>query len=129
MLVTKSRAERKKQQQQVDLPPIPDKIYFTIGEASKLCSLEQHVLRYWEQEFSQLKPVKRQGNRRYYQRKDIVIIRRIKQLLYNEGFTIEGARLKLMVEDTPLPQQYDHEFLRNIINGLESLLTKLGAEG
>jgi len=127
MLVTKSRAERKKQQQ-VDLPPIPDKIYFTIGEASKLCGLEQHVLRYWEQEFSQLKPVKRQGNRRYYQRKDILIVRRIKQLLYDEGFTIEGARLKLMVEETPLPQKYDHEFLRNILNGLEGLLSELGVE-
>lgn len=127
MLDQPSRSQRKKQQ--VELPPIPEKIYFTIGEASKLCMLEQHVLRYWEQEFSQLKPGKRQGNRRYYQRKDILFIRRIKHLLYNDGFTIEGARSKLATEENPLPiNRYNHEFLRTIISSLESLLVELGAE-
>ena len=128
MLGQMSRSQRKKQQ--AELPSIPDKIYFTIGEASKLCVLEQHVLRYWEQEFSQLKPVKRQGNRRYYQRKDILFIRKIKHLLYNEGFTIEGARSKLTAEESPLPiNRYNHEFLRTIITSLENLLVELGAEG
>lgn len=128
MLDQPSRSQRKKQQ--AELPPIPEKIYFTIGEASKLCMLEQHVLRYWEQEFSQLKPVKRQGNRRYYQRKDILFIRRIKHLLYSEGFTIEGARSKLAAEENPLPiNRYNHEFLRTIISSLENLLVELGAEG
>ena len=77
------------------LPPIPGKRYFTIGETSDLCGVKAHVLRYWEQEFSQLKPVKRRGNRRYYQRKDVILIRQIRALLYDEGFTIGGARQKL----------------------------------
>ena len=77
------------------LAPIPGKRYFTIGETSDLCGVKAHVLRYWEQEFSQLKPVKRRGNRRYYQRKDVIIIRQIRALLYDEGFTIGGARQKL----------------------------------
>ena len=78
-----------------NLPPIPGKRYFTIGETSDLCGVKAHVLRYWEQEFSQLKPVKRRGNRRYYQRKDVILIRQIRALLYDEGFTIGGARQKL----------------------------------
>jgi len=73
-----------------DLPPIPEKLYFTIGEVGKLCDLRPHVLRYWEQEFSQLSPSKRRGNRRYYQRKDVLLIRDIKELLYEQGYTIEG---------------------------------------
>ena len=77
------------------LLPIPGKRYFTIGETSDLCGVKAHVLRYWEQEFSQLKPVKRRGNRRYYQRKDVILIRQIRALLYDEGFTIGGARQKL----------------------------------
>lgn len=77
------------------LPPIPAKRYFTIGEVSDLCGLKPHVLRYWEQEFTQLKPVKRRGNRRYYQHHEVLLIRRIRELLYKEGFTISGARLKL----------------------------------
>jgi len=77
------------------LPPIPQKRYFTIGEVSELCAVKTHVLRYWEQEFSQLKPVKRRGNRRYYQRHDIELIRRIRDLLYDQGFTIAGARQQL----------------------------------
>ena len=78
-----------------DLPPIPGKRYFTIGEVSELCAVKPHVLRYWEQEFPQLKPVKRRGNRRYYQRQDVLIIRQIRSLLYEEGFTIGGARQRL----------------------------------
>jgi DNA-binding transcriptional MerR regulator len=79
----------------VDLPPIPAKRYFTIGEVSELCGVKPHVLRYWEQEFTQLKPVKRRGNRRYYQHHEVLLIRRIRELLYEEGFTISGARNRL----------------------------------
>jgi DNA-binding transcriptional MerR regulator len=78
-----------------DLPPIPAKRYFTIGEVSELCGVKPHVLRYWEQEFTQLKPVKRRGNRRYYQHHEVLLVRRIRQLLYEEGFTISGARNRL----------------------------------
>ena len=77
------------------LPPIPAKRYFTIGEVSDLCAVKPHVLRYWEQEFTQLKPVKRRGNRRYYQHHEVLLIRRIRELLYEQGFTISGARNKL----------------------------------
>ena len=84
------------------LPPIPAKRYFTIGEVSELCGVKPHVLRYWEQEFTQLKPVKRRGNRRYYQHHEVLLVRRIRELLYNQGFTISGARNRLddvVVED------------------------------
>ncbi len=77
------------------LPPIPAKRYFTIGEVSELCGVKAHVLRYWEQEFTQLNPVKRSGNRRYYQHHEVVLIRRIRELLYEQGFTISGARNRL----------------------------------
>ena len=77
------------------LPPIPAKRYFTIGEVSELCGVKPHVLRYWEQEFTQLRPVKRRGNRRYYQHHEVLLIRRIRELLYEQGFTISGARNKL----------------------------------
>ncbi len=80
------------------LPPIPAKRYFTIGEVSDLCAVKPHVLRYWEQEFSQLKPVKRRGNRRYYQHHEVLLIRRIRDLLYEQGFTINGARHRLESE-------------------------------
>lgn len=79
----------------VQLPAIPAKRYFTIGEVSELCGVKPHVLRYWEQEFTQLKPVKRRGNRRYYQHHEVLLIRRIRELLYEQGFTISGARLRL----------------------------------
>ena len=82
-----------------DLPPIPAKRYFTIGEVSDLCAVKPHVLRYWEQEFVQLKPVKRRGNRRYYQHHEVLLIRRIRDLLYEQGFTINGARHRLESED------------------------------
>lgn len=79
----------------VALPPIPAKRYFTIGEVSELCGVKPHVLRYWEQEFTQLRPVKRRGNRRYYQHHEVLLIRRIRELLYEQGFTINGARNRL----------------------------------
>ena len=85
----------KPSRKKVDLPPIPAKRYFTIGEVSELCGVKPHVLRYWEQEFTQLKPVKRRGNRRYYQHHEVLLIRRIRELLYEEGFTISGARNRL----------------------------------
>ena len=78
-----------------ELPPIPAKRYFTIGEVSELCGVKAHVLRYWEQEFTQLKPIKRSGNRRYYQHHEVLLIRRIRELLYEQGFTISGARNRL----------------------------------
>jgi len=81
--------------EKVVLPPIPAKRYFTIGEVSELCGVKPHVLRYWEQEFTQLRPVKRRGNRRYYQHHEVLLIRRIRELLYEQGFTIHGARNRL----------------------------------
>jgi DNA-binding transcriptional MerR regulator len=86
-----------------ELPPIPAKRYFTIGEVSDLCGVKPHVLRYWEQEFTQLKPVKRRGNRRYYQHHEVLLIRRIRELLYEEGFTISGARNRL--DSNAAPQE------------------------
>ncbi len=83
------------QSAKLQLPPIPAKRYFTIGEVSELCGVKPHVLRYWEQEFTQLKPVKRRGNRRYYQHHEVLLIRRIRELLYEQGFTISGARHRL----------------------------------
>ena len=80
---------------EISLPPIPAKRYFTIGEVSELCGVKPHVLRYWEQEFTQLRPMKRRGNRRYYQHHEVLMIRRIRDLLYDQGFTISGARSKL----------------------------------
>jgi len=89
------------------LPPIPAKRYFTIGEVSELCAVKPHVLRYWEQEFTQLKPVKRRGNRRYYQHHEVLLVRRIRELLYDEGFTISGARNKL--GETAINEQEEAE--------------------
>ncbi len=108
-----------------DLPAIPAKRYFTIGEVSDLCGVKPHVLRYWEQEFPQLKPVKRRGNRRYYQRQDVITIRQIRSLLYDEGFTIGGARNRLdgdvAREDNSLSQQV----IRQVRTELEELLRQL----
>ena len=91
------------------LPPIPAKRYFTIGEVSELCGVKPHVLRYWEQEFTQLKPVKRRGNRRYYQHHEVLLIRRIRELLYEQGFTISGARNRLDGRGVELDHDVDHE--------------------
>jgi DNA-binding transcriptional MerR regulator len=87
--------ESRSHSRKAELPPIPAKRYFTIGEVSELCGVKPHVLRYWEQEFTQLKPVKRRGNRRYYQHHEVLLIRRIRELLYDQGFTISGARNRL----------------------------------
>ena len=89
-----------------ELPPIPSKRYFTIGEVSDLCAVKPHVLRYWEQEFTQLKPAKRRGNRRYYQHHEVMLVRRIRELLYEQGFTISGARNRL-ISMAPEPEKID----------------------
>ena len=89
------------------LPPIPAKRYFTIGEVSELCAVKPHVLRYWEQEFTQLKPIKRRGNRRYYQHHEVLLIRRIRSLLYEQGFTINGARNRLETAGAIAPERIE----------------------
>jgi DNA-binding transcriptional MerR regulator len=105
-----------------ELPVIPGKRYFAIGEVSELCSVKPHVLRYWEQEFSQLKPVKRRGNRRYYQRHDVVLIREIRGLLYEQGFTIGGARQRLEAEVKPQPVQSDKKhIIHQMMDELEQI--------
>jgi len=108
-----------------ELPPIPAKRYFTIGEVSELCDVKPHVLRYWEQEFPQLKPVKRRGNRRYYQREDVLIIRQIRTLLYEEGFTIGGARLQLNNGSDIDGKLRQKEILNKLIDELEEILELL----
>ena len=105
-----------------ELPPIPGKRYFTIGEVSELCAVKPHVLRYWEQEFPQLKPVKRRGNRRYYQRQDVLIIRQIRSLLYDEGFTIGGARQRLTGEDAKSDVTQSQQIIKQLRMELEQLL-------
>ncbi len=109
----------------LELPPIPSKRYFTIGEVSELCGVKPHVLRYWEQEFPQLKPVKRRGNRRYYQRHDVVLIRQIRSLLYVDGFTISGARNKLVVEPNLDDATQRSQVIKLLIKDLEDVLTLL----
>ena len=96
-----------------ELPPIPAKRYFTIGEVSELCGVKPHVLRYWEQEFTQLKPLKRRGNRRYYQHHEVLLIRRIRELLYEEGFTISGARNRLDNNSISQPEEKSEAPARN----------------
>jgi DNA-binding transcriptional MerR regulator len=114
-----------------ELPVIPGKRYFTIGEVSELCAVKPHVLRYWEQEFEQLKPVKRRGNRRYYQRQDVLTIRQIRALLYDQGFTIGGARQNMQVDVNDSKEgksANDAEFnnmITSIINELEDILVLL----
>jgi DNA-binding transcriptional MerR regulator len=103
-------------------PPIPGKRYFTIGEVSDLCEVKPHVLRYWEQEFPQLKPVKRRGNRRYYQRHDVMMVRQIKSLLYQEGFTIGGARQKLSSEEARLDATQSRQLVKQVVAELEQVL-------
>ncbi|MGB5491742.1 MAG: MerR family transcriptional regulator [Woeseiaceae bacterium] len=108
-----------------ELPPIPGKRYFTIGEVSDLCAVKPHVLRYWEQEFPQLKPVKRRGNRRYYQRQDVLIIRQIRGLLYEEGFTIGGARQRLTGDDAKTDVSQSQQIIKQIRTELEQVLKLL----
>ena len=104
------------------LPTIPGKRYFTIGEVSELCDVKPHVLRYWEQEFPQLKPLKRRGNRRYYQRQDVILIRQIRSLLYEHGFTIGGARQRLSGEEAKVDVNQSQQIIRQLRTELEDVL-------
>ena len=112
-----------------ELPPIPAKRYFTIGEVSELCGVKPHVLRYWEQEFNQLKPVKRRGNRRYYQHHEVLLVRKIRELLYNQGFTISGARNRLdkgvPVESVAVDVQDTNKVPSGLRNELQSIIEML----
>ncbi len=108
-----------------DLPQIPDKCYFTIGEVSELCAVKPHVLRYWEQEFLELTPVKRRGNRRYYQKHDVLIIRQIRSLLYDQGYTIGGARAYLVRSEVSVTVKPKKKLIVQIINELEELFELL----
>ena len=105
-----------------ELPTIPGKLYFTIGEVSDLCAVKPHVLRYWEQEFTQLKPLKRRGNRRYYQRQDVILIRQIRGLLYEQGFTIGGARQRLTSEDVKDDSTQSQQIIRQLRMELDEIL-------
>jgi DNA-binding transcriptional MerR regulator len=105
-----------------DLPAIPGKRYFTIGEVSDLCGVKPHVLRYWEQEFPHLKPLKRRGNRRYYQRQDVILIRQIRSLLYEHGFTIGGARQRLSGEEAKVDVNQSQQIIRQLRTELEDVL-------
>ena len=107
------------------LPPIPAKRYFTIGEVSSLCDVKPHVLRYWENEFPNLKPVKRRGNRRYYQRHDVIMIRQIRSLLYEHGYTISGARIKLEGKATDKDASKSYQVIQQTRMELEEILELL----
>jgi DNA-binding transcriptional MerR regulator len=109
----------------LDLPVIPGKRYFTIGEVSDLCAVKPHVLRYWEQEFPQLKPLKRRGNRRYYQRHDVILIRQIRSLLYEQGFTIGGARQRLSGDEAKDDSNQSQQIIRQLRIELEEVLDLL----
>ena len=108
-----------------ELPTIPSKRYFTIGEVSDLCAVKPHVLRYWEQEFPQLKPIKRRGNRRYYQRQEVILIRQIRSLLYEDGFTIGGARQKLSGDEIKADSSVSQQIVKQLRLELEEVLTLL----
>ena len=108
-----------------ELAPIPAKRYFTIGEVSRLCDVKTHVLRYWEQEFPHLNVVKRRGNRRYYQHQDVLIIRQIRALLYEQGFTIEGARQKLNGNEAQSDKRQSKQLIRQMITELEGVVAVL----
>ena len=108
-----------------ELPTIPGKRYFTIGEVSELCAVKPHVLRYWEQEFPQLKPVKRRGNRRYYQRPDVILIRQIRSLLYEDGFTIGGARQQLSGDEIKSDSSLSKQLIKQRREELEDVLALL----
>tara|TARA_R110002167_G_scaffold18753_14_gene69902 strand:+ start:362 stop:721 length:360 start_codon:yes stop_codon:yes gene_type:complete len=111
-----------------ELPPIPGKRYFTIGEVSELCGVKAHVLRYWEQEFDDLSPVKRRGNRRYYQREDVLMIRQIRGLLYDQGYTIGGAKQKLVNDDDGGENASSNgQLIKQMISELEEVLAVLNS--
>lgn len=121
--------KKRRQVAEKDLPAIPDKLYFTISEVSRLCAVQAYVLRYWEQEFPHLKPVKRRGNRRYYQQQDILLIRQIRKLLYEDGFTIEGARAQLSNTPESVSQSVKvNAMVKKVIAELESVLQNLQAD-
>jgi DNA-binding transcriptional MerR regulator len=125
-LIKNSKRKAKSDKQ---LPAIPDKRYFTISEVSFLCAVKAYVLRYWEQEFPQLKPVKRRGNRRYYQQQDVLLVRQIRKLLYEDGFTIEGARAQLSAAPETVSQSVKVDaMVKKVIADLESVLLNLQAE-
>jgi len=105
-----------------ELPVIPDKRYFTIGEVSELCAVKPHVLRYWEQEFPQLRPAKRRGNRRYYQRQEVVLVRQIRSLLYENGFTIGGAKQRLIDNNDEESDQQNQQIFKELRLELEEVL-------
>lgn len=113
--------------QRTELPPIPKKRYFSIGETSELCGVKPHVLRYWEQEFPQLDAVQRRGNRRFYQERDVLVLRQIRTLLYDLGFTIEGARKRLsQMNKRKQPEtRFDADNLKQIVKGIEETLAIL----
>ena len=121
-----TRSKKRKHVSQHYLPAIPDKVYFTISEVSHLCAVKAYVLRYWEQEFPLLKPIKRRGNRRFYQVRDILLVRQIKKLLYEDGFTIEGARAQLSNTPESVSQPIKmNAFVKKVIADLESVLQNL----
>src|SRR3990167_11128347 len=126
--LSQARTRKQKRHVLLTLPVIPDKCYFTISEVGQLCAVQPYVLRYWEREFLQLKPIKRRGNRRYYQHHDILMIRQIRKLLYEDGFTIEGARTKLQL---PLAQNTSTKTdieIKKMIADLEGILQELRAQ-
>ena len=105
-----------------ELPSIPAKRYFSIGEVGELCAVKPYVLRYWEQEFEQLEPIKRRGNRRYYQRNDVILIRQIRALLYEEGYTIGGAKAHLQSDNVKSDSTQAQQVIRQMIDELEDIL-------
>lgn len=124
-----TKTNKRKSKSDKQLPVIPDKRYFTISEVSFLCAVKAYVLRYWEQEFPQLKPVKRRGNRRYYQQQDVLLVRQIRKLLYEDGFTIEGARSQLSSAPEAVSQSVKIDaMVKKVISDLESVLQNLQAE-
>ncbi len=124
-----SKTQKRKQHKEQELPAIPDKKYFTISEVSDLCAVKAYVLRYWEQEFPLLRPVKRRGNRRYYQQQDVLLVRQIKKLLYDDGFTIEGARAQLSSTPETVSQSVKaNAMVKKVIAELELVLQNLQAE-
>ncbi len=126
---SKTRKSTRRQSLSEVLPTIPDKRYFTIGEVALLCAIKPHVLRYWEQEFTQLSPLKRRGNRRYYQYNDVILVRKIRDLLYEQGFTIEGARVKLASDPTEVSKVVQTDaVVKKLIVDLEEILTKLKSD-
>jgi DNA-binding transcriptional MerR regulator len=124
-----TKNSKRKSKSDEELPVIPDKRYFTISEVSFLCAVKAYVLRYWEQEFPQLKPVKRRGNRRYYQQQDVLLVRQIRKLLYDDGFTIEGARAQLSAAPETVSQSIKIDaMVKKVISDLECVLQNLQAE-